>query len=215
MVTELVSQDGRTRGVGALEGEVPADRVVITTGSWSGQIRGCDPTVPVVPQRGQILALGRAANVPMRRVVVPYGDPYLVPRPDGRVIVGATPSTRRLRRNAHRERCRVAAHLAMDLVPDLAESPIVELWDHRPLSPDGLPIVGPGFLEGLFFLTGHGPSGIAPAPASVKLLVALMLGEPRPCRPSRSTRGASRAPAQAQHCQQREPANGGVESAAR
>ncbi|MBV9354522.1 MAG: glycine oxidase ThiO [Chloroflexi bacterium] len=180
MVTEIVSQDGRVQGVRTLEGEVPADRVVVAAGSWSGQLRGCDPTVPVVPQRGQILALGRA-NVPMRRVVVPYGDPYLVPRPDGRVIVGAT---RELAGYAATLTASGVAWLltsAMDLVPELAGSPIVELWTgFRPLSPDGLPIIGPGFLDGLFFLTGHGPSGIAPAPASVQLLVALMLGEPPP-----------------------------------
>jgi glycine/D-amino acid oxidase-like deaminating enzyme len=70
---------------------------------------------------------------------------------------------------------------AMELVPALADAPIQEMWTgFRPLSTDGRPSIGPGHIEGLFFATGHGPSGIAPAPASIKLLVAHMLGEPLP-----------------------------------
>ena len=45
---------------------------------------------------------------------------------------------------------------------------------------DGLPLIGQGALEGLFFATGHGPSGIAPAPATARLLAALVEGEPPP-----------------------------------
>jgi glycine oxidase len=183
VVTEVLSRGGRVLGVRTLAGDTPAERVVVAAGSWSAQIRGCDPVVAVVPQRGQILALGRG-DVPLRRVIRTPTDPYLVPRPDGRVIVGAT---RELAGYAATLTARGVAWLlqsAMALVPALTEAPILELWTgFRPLSLDGLPAIGPGFLEGLFYLTGHGPSGIAPAPASVDLLVALMLGEPPPVPP--------------------------------
>src|SRR3989442_5016313 len=54
---------------------------------------------------------------------------------------------------------------AMTLVPGLAEAPLLELWTgFRPLSLDGRPAIEPGALDGLFFLTGHGPTGIGPAP---------------------------------------------------
>jgi len=179
-VTEVLSQGPRVAGVRSLTGTVSAHRVVIAAGSWSGQVKGCEPVVPVVPQRGQILALARRGT-PLRRVVRAMNDPYIVPRVDGRVVVGAT------REFAGYEAALTARGVAwllqsaMDLVPALADAPIVETWTgFRPVSRDGLPAIGPGTLDGLYFLTGHGPSGIAPAPASVKLLVALMLGEPPP-----------------------------------
>jgi glycine oxidase len=183
MVTEVLSRAGRVDGVRTLDGEVSAEHVVVAAGSWSGQLRGLEPAVPVVPQRGQILALGRG-GVPLRRVIRAYDDPYIVPRPDGRVIVGAT---RELAGYDASLTARGVAWLlqsAMELVPGLGDAPILEMWTgFRPLSLDGLPAIGPGLVEGLFYLTGHGPSGIAPAPASVQLLVALMLGDAPPLPP--------------------------------
>jgi glycine/D-amino acid oxidase-like deaminating enzyme len=65
----------------------------------------------------------------------------------------------------------------MRVVPALSGCPIVELWTgFRPLSADGVPLIGRGALDGLFFLTGHGPSGIAPLPGSVALLMAFIDG---------------------------------------
>ena len=73
---------------------------------------------------------------------------------------------------------------AIDLVPGLADSPILETWTgFRPLSRDGYPAIGPSYLSGLYYLTGHGPSGIAPAPVSVDLLIASMFGEQPPVGP--------------------------------
>ena len=181
---ELVVSRDRVAGVRTLLGDVAAPRVVVAAGSWSGELRGAVPAVPVVPQRGQILALGRG-DVPLRRTIRKIGDPYLVPRPDGRLVVGAT------RESAGYDATPTAGGVAwlldsaIELVPALAAAPIVEIWTgFRPLSPDGHPMIGPGRLDGLFFLTGHGPSGIAPAPASVELLVALMLGEAPPVPPA-------------------------------
>ncbi len=183
VVVGVRSEGERVGGVDTLGGPREAERVVVAAGSWSGQIPGCEPPQPVVPQRGQILALTRR-DVPLRRVITVPNDPYIVPRPDGRVVVGAT------REMAGYEAVLTASGVAwllqsaIDLVPGLADSPIHEMWTgFRPLSADGLPSIGPGSIEGLYFATGHGPSGIAPAPASIALLVALMLGEEPPVSP--------------------------------
>ena len=182
-VTEVVSRGGKMTGVRTLLGDVEAETVVIAAGSWSGQIRGCEPALPVVPQRGQILALGRR-DVPLRRVVSTPNDPYVVPRPDGRLIVGATREFAGYEATLTPRGVAWLLQSAMDLVPGLADSPIVEIWTgFRPLSLDRLPSIGPGSIEGLWYITGHGPSGIAPLPASVRLLVALMLGEEPPLSP--------------------------------
>jgi glycine oxidase len=183
-VTEVLSAGGKVTGLRTLEGDLPAESVVIAAGSWSGQLRGVDPVLPVYPQRGQILALGRR-DVPMWRSVRPLGDPYIVPRPDGRVIVGAT------REDAGYEASLTAKGVAwlldsaMELVPGLADSPILETWTgFRPKIADDHPAIGPTNIEGLYYITGHGPSGIAPAPASVDLLVAHMLGLKMPTDPA-------------------------------
>jgi glycine/D-amino acid oxidase-like deaminating enzyme len=69
----------------------------------------------------------------------------------------------------------------MDIVPVLRDCPIAEMWTgFRPASADGLPLIGQGALDGLYFLTGHGPSGIAPLPGSIALLMALIHGETPP-----------------------------------
>jgi glycine oxidase len=180
VVTEVLSENDRVTGVRTLAGDTAASRVVVAAGSWSGELKGCNPVVPVVPQRGQILALTRR-DVPLRRVISTPTDPYIVPRIDGRVVVGATREFAGYEANLTPRGVAWLLQSAMDLVPALADAPIQEMWTgFRPLSLDGRPSIGPGHLDGLFFATGHGPSGIAPAPASIKLLMAHILGESLP-----------------------------------
>lgn len=171
-------------GVETSAGRLDADLVIIAAGAWSGVLRGCEPTPPVAPQRGQILALDHT-RVGLRHVLLTPTDPYLVPRPDGRLVVGAT------REEAGWDACLTAGGVAwlltsaMTLIPALRDCPIQELWTgFRPLSADGLPLIGAGGLRGLWYLTGHGPSGIAPLPGSLALLGALITGDPPPIDPS-------------------------------
>jgi len=177
-------------GVRTLDGERRAPLVIVAAGHGSGQIAGADPPIPVVPQRGQILSLWPGRRGP-RRVILTPGDPYLVPRAAGQLVVGAT------RELVGYDTSHTAGGLAwllssaIRIVPALEDAPIVEQWvGFRPLSADGVPLIGPAALEGLYYITGHGPTGIGPAPASVKLLVALIEGTeppvpPEPYAPSR------------------------------
>lgn len=177
---ELLREGDRVVGVRTVQGDYAAHIVVNAAGSWSGQLKGCEPPMPVVPQRGEILSLDQSA-VGLRRVITKRNDPYLVPRADGRLVIGAT------RKYVGYDSSFTAGGLAwllneaMAMVPALADAPVVETWTgFRPNSLDGLPMIGRGALEGLFFATGHGPSGIAPAPASARLLAALVMGNPPP-----------------------------------
>lgn len=177
-VTEIMRQGDRVTGVRTLEGDISAPIVINAAGSWSLQIPGCEPMIPVVPQRGEILALDQSA-VGLKRVVTKVPDPYLVPRADGRLVIGAT------RKYVGYNSAFTAGGVhwllseAIEMIPALAEAPIVEIWTgFRPTSMDGLPSIGAGAVEGLYFATGHGPSGIAPAPASAELLADLVTGAP-------------------------------------
>lgn len=184
LVTAVLERGGRVAGVRTIEGDLGADVVVLAAGSWSGRIAGVSPPVPVVPQRGQILALQAPGR--LGRVILKEDDPYLVPRVDGRVIVGAT------REFAGYDRSTTAGGVAwllssaIQMVPDFAAAPIAEIWTgFRPYSIDGLPIIGPADVERLYYATGHGPSGIGPAPGTATLLAALVLGKrpPIPANP--------------------------------
>jgi glycine oxidase len=175
-VTEILRDGDTVRGVRTLEGDILASAVVNAAGSWSRQIPCCDPIIPVAPQRGEILALDQSA-VGLKRVVTKVPDPYLVPRADGRLIVGATRKYTGFNSAYTAGGVHWLLSEAIDMVPALAEAPIVEIWTgFRPNSLDGRPSIGAGAVKGLFFATGHGPSGIAPAPASAELLTDLVTG---------------------------------------
>jgi len=157
-----------------------ADLVVLAAGAWSATIDNLRPVPPVAPQRGQILALDQS-SVGVTHVLLTPGDPYFVPRADGRLVIGAT------REEAGWDPSLTAGGVAwllnraMEVVPALHDCPIAEMWTgFRPASADGLPLIGKGALDGLYFLTGHGPSGIAPLPGSIALLMALIHGETPP-----------------------------------
>jgi glycine oxidase len=179
-VRAIKSSSQHVTGVETVDRHYPADLVVLAAGAWSATVRNVEPRPPVRPQRGQILALDQT-SVGVRHVLLTLGDPYFVPRCDARLVVGAT------REEAGWDASLTAGgvawllHRAMEVVPALAQCPILELWTgFRPLSADGLPLIGRGALDGLYFLTGHGPSGIAPLPGSIALLIALIAGEPPP-----------------------------------
>ncbi|HEX4214282.1 MAG TPA: FAD-dependent oxidoreductase [Candidatus Dormibacteraeota bacterium] len=179
----LIRSGGAVAGVATDAEEYAAPLVVIAAGGWSAQIEGADPAIPVGPQKGQILSLLPGPGGP-RRVVLNPGDPYLVPRADGRLVVGAT------REMAGWDASPTAGGLAwlltsaIELIPSLIDAPVHEQWiGFRPLSADRIPLIGPAALEGLHYITGHGPTGIAPAPASVALLMALIQDREPPVNP--------------------------------
>ncbi len=179
-VRALASSGGRVTGVATAESRFSADMVVVAAGAWSETIDELEPRPPIRPQRGQILALDQS-RVGVRHVLLTPGDPYFVPRVDGRLVIGAT------REEAGWDASLTAGGVAwllnraIEVVPALEACPIQELWTgFRPVSEDGLPLIGRGALDGLFFLTGHGPSGIAPLPGSLAVLMACIDGAAPP-----------------------------------
>ena len=158
--------------LGLQSGErVEADKVVIAAGAWVGAIWGLPRPIPVVPVRGQILALG--GETP--RHVVMGADGYIVPR-GSRCLAGSTMEhvgfdARTTAKGAARIREITAA-----LMPSLAERPELEHWAGlRPVTPDLLPIVGvdPEH-DRLFYACGHSKNGVLLAPLTAHVIADLI-----------------------------------------
>jgi glycine oxidase len=148
-----------------------ADRVVLAAGSWSSQIsvEGAD-TVPVKPIRGQLIQL-QAEPGAMRRVIWgPKG--YLVPWPDGSVLVGSTVEDVGFDESHTDEGVRGLRAVAASLVPSLADAPMTSVRTGlRPRGPDDLPILGLSqVVPGLIYATAHYRNGVMFTPLTVQLV---------------------------------------------
>jgi len=170
-----------------------SDLAVMAAGSWSSRIRveGADP-VPVKPIRGQLLQLRAEAGL-LRRAI--WGDAgYLVPWPDGSVLVGATVEDVGFDESSTQEARRALLDAATSLVPALKTADLADARAGlRPKSPDDLPLVGrSSAVPGLLYATGHYRNGVLLAPLTADLVRRLALdpsAEPRPALdPSRCGR---------------------------
>jgi len=161
----------RALGVRTSLGFVAASAVVNACGAWAAALEGVPPLCrpPVEPVKGQMLAIG-APDAFLRRTTWVPGA-YLVPRGDGRLLVGAT-----MERTGFDERVTAAGvhgllAAALAAAPSLGSFTVTESWAGlRPGTPDGRPFIGPTALEGFFLATGHFRNGILLAPATARLV---------------------------------------------
>jgi glycine oxidase len=182
---ESVELDGagtRVMGVIMRSGErVPAGLVVLAAGAWTGQIAGLpsDAQVPVRPVKGQILRLRDPAGPGLLRRVVRFQGGYLVPRTDGRYVLGATVEEKGFELRPTAGGVYKLLREAHELVPGIDELQIEELSvGLRPGTPDNTPAIGPGAVDGLMWATGHYRNGILLAPLTAELVVAELAGVP-------------------------------------
>lgn len=193
-VTRLLRGGQRVVGVEADGETIPADSVILATGAWAGEWGDrAGIAIPVHPIRGQILALETVPPV-LRRIVFGAGV-YLVSKPDGAVIVGATED--RAGFDA-RPTCRGVGALlsAVPLVaPTLAEARFVRAWAGlRPATPDHLPLIGHVHdAPGLIVAVGHYRNGVLLAPITGQAVTELVtVGSTsvdlEPCNPHRFVR---------------------------
>lgn len=183
-VVAPVLGDERLEGVHTGTGdELLASHVILATGAWAGA-EGWLPDAarpPVRPVKGEILEL-RAADgrAPCERIVASERV-YLVPRPDGRLIVGATTEERGFDATVTAGGVHELLREAYRLLPDVAEMELVEtMAGLRPGTPDNLPLIGPGALDGLVLACGHYRNGILLAPITGDAIAGVVAGEPLP-----------------------------------
>jgi glycine oxidase len=183
VVAPLLS-DERIEGVRTGTGEeLRADTVVLATGAWSGAAGWLPESArpPVRPVKGQILEL-RAPDgeAPCERILASERV-YLVPRPDGRLIVGATTEERGFDATVTAGGVHELLREAYRLLPEVAEMELVEsMAGLRPGTPDNLPLIGPGALDGLVLACGHHRNGILLAPFTGEAVAGVLAGEPLP-----------------------------------
>ncbi len=183
-VTGVLTDDGRLAGVITSDGrEHRAEHVVLATGAWSGAAPWLPPLArpPVRPVKGQILTLRGNPDQPVCQRIVASERVYLVPRPDGRLVVGATVEERGFDIQVTAGGVHELLREAYRVLPDVAELELVEtLAGLRPATPDNAPLVGPGALHGLVLATGHYRNGILLTPISAEAVAALLAQEPPP-----------------------------------
>ncbi len=175
---ELGVSGERVAGVALADGgRLGVEQVVLAAGAWTAGIAGLpeDARVPVRPVKGQILRLRDPAGPGLLRRVVRFEGGYLVPRGDGRYVLGATVEERGFETQPTVGGVYELLRDARELVPGVLELQIEELSvGFRPSTPDNTPVIGPGALEGLVWATGHHRNGILLAPLTAELLAGVL-----------------------------------------
>jgi glycine oxidase len=174
----------RLAGVRTADGEeLGADAVVLASGAWAGRTEWLPAHArpPVRPVKGQILELRSRDGEPPCERIIASERVYLVPREDGRLIVGATVEEQGFDAAVTAGGVHELLREAYRLLPDVAEMELVDATAAlRPGTPDNLPLVGAGAIEGLLLACGHYRNGILLAPLTAAAIASLLAGEPVP-----------------------------------
>ena len=186
----------QTRDGRAFEGTT----LVLAAGCWSGQARWLADVPPVRPVKGEILTLRGSGEEPVCERIVAGERVYLVPRGDGRLIVGATVEEHGFDATVTAGGVHELLREAYRVIPEIAELELLEATAGlRPGSPDNAPLIGSGGEEGLLVATGHFRNGVLQAPITAESIAALLVGvrapvELEPFSPLRFTGRTSDAP---------------------
>jgi glycine oxidase len=179
-VSRIIVEDGRAHGVVAAGDRWEADAVLLAAGAWTAALAASfGARLRVEPARGQMVALAHVP--PVLNHAVHAADVYLVPRPSGELLIGATVERVGFQRSVTAEGISGLLAAAIGLVPSLGPLPIARTWyGFRPWAPDSLPILGPWpDVEGLWVATAHFRSGILLAPITARLICDWMtMGRP-------------------------------------
>ncbi|HEX4542905.1 MAG TPA: glycine oxidase ThiO [Candidatus Acidoferrum sp.] len=168
-VSAIRREGNRCKGLTLQNEQVEAKWTIIAAGCFSGAIEGAAAYAPVRPAKGQMAAL-RADDLKIERVL--WSEKiYLVPRNDGRILVGATVEHVGFDKRVTAGGIERILSAALELAPGLKNARIEETWAGlRPDSQDHLPILGPTDVEGLLMATGHFRSGILLTPITARLI---------------------------------------------
>jgi glycine oxidase len=173
-VTAVNQANGHITGVTTTKTAFHSAKVVNCAGAWSGQI--ALHAFPTRPVKGQMLCLLSPSRELLHHVIR-TPDVYLIPRGDGRIIVGSTLEEAGFDKRVDLDTIQRLHKSAITLVPKLADAKILEDWAGlRPGTPDGLPILGPTATPGYYVATGHFRDGILLAPITAQVMAQVIAG---------------------------------------
>jgi FAD dependent oxidoreductase len=175
-VTSLDLIDGTCRGLWLKNGKyITVKSVLVANGAW---MRNLVP-VPIQPHKGQSVSLRMPPGRPpiLRRVLFAQ-DSYIVPKADGRIVVGATVEVGSYDGNITPAGLLHILTHALQLVPALQDLPVEETWvGLRPTTPDKGPILGGSPWNNLFLAGGYWRNGVLLAPKTGQLSAQLLCGD--------------------------------------
>jgi len=157
---------------------ITAMRVVLAAGVWSAEMPGVPTQLPITPVRGQLMSVASKA---LRHVVM-MGEGYVIPRGDGRTILGGTEEHTGFDARHTAEGVTRIRNLAAAILPSLGTAGMLSTWSGlRPMTPDGLPIIGADAdAPSVIYACGHGRNGVLLAPLTGALVAAEVKGGVRP-----------------------------------
>lgn len=177
----LVCAGDRITGLTLADGAfLPADQVVIATGAWTGELNGIgvDERIAIHPVKGQLLRLHDPSGPGLLKRVLRVAGTYLVPRGDGRYVLGASMEERGFDTTVTAGVLFELLRDAAELVPGISELVIDELIAGlRPATADGQPAIGAAGPRGLHWAVGHFRNGILLTPMTAEIVVAGLLGD--------------------------------------
>jgi len=165
----------RVLGVRSELGFASASVVINAAGAWAAKVPGLPESArpPVKPIKGQMLALAAPVGFLRRATWVPGA--YLVPRGDGRLLVGATVEDAGFDERVTASAVHALLEAALAAAPSLGAFSVTESWAGlRPGTPDGRPFIGPTTIEGLLLATGHYRNGILLAPETAQMIASFV-----------------------------------------
>ncbi len=170
-IEKIVPDGARVTHLQTSAGNWQADHYILATGAWSQSLL----PIPVTPKKGQMLSVQMPNSMPLQTVL--YGsDSYLVPRQDGRMIIGATSEDVGFTPGNTPRGIQNLLSAAIRLYPALQDYPVQACWwGFRPATPDELPILGASPYCNLTLATGHYRNGILLAPITGLLIAEFVL----------------------------------------
>ena len=179
-VSALTTERGRVTGVASGGTHWDAGTVILAAGSWSSSLlESVGLNIAITPARGQMLAV-RGSRAPITRVLH-SSSVYIVPRNDGRILIGATVEYAGFHKAVTAGAINQLLTSAVELMPSLTTFEIIETWSGlRPDTSDHLPIIGTSGIDNLLLATGHFRNGILLAPLTASLIAEFLNGNREP-----------------------------------
>ena len=174
----FMTQGDQVQGVVTDQGTFEADQIVVAGGAWSARLLEQLGQIPkIAPVKGQMIVF-RAEPGVVSRIVLSKGR-YVIPRKDGRVVVGSTLEFDDFDKSTTDEVLAELKQEACRIIPGLAHYPVEKQWAGlRPGSIDGVPYIGEHpQLKNLYLNAGHFRNGVVIGLASCQLLVNQLLGQ--------------------------------------